>query len=131
MSVCLHVAKKQSPFDLVPAAKVLPPILFAFLPPFSRRRDAALSRGAAVTLHLASEASAVRGMLALLLRSVAATEADLNYMSLATHPSCRYDSTCMVVKVATAALPPCTAALQASHEFVSVAGFTPLKLTPF
>ncbi|CAL8465528.1 g5064 [Coccomyxa elongata] len=76
-------ATKTLPATLI-QEKVLPPILFACLPPFSRRREAALSSGAPVRLHHATEASAVRGMLALLLRSVAATEADLNYVSLAT-----------------------------------------------
>ena len=83
----LHKQEDLIALDLVCAEKVLPPILFACLPPFSRRSEAALVQGAAVTLQQATEASALRGMLALLLRSIAATDSDLNYFSLASDPS--------------------------------------------
>ncbi|KAK9903317.1 hypothetical protein WJX75_002686 [Coccomyxa subellipsoidea] len=69
--------------------KVLPPILFACLPPASCRQVMASSAGSAVGLNHATEAAPIRGMLALLLRSIAAADPGLNFCSLATDPSRR------------------------------------------
>lgn len=73
------------------ADKVLPPILFACLPPFSRSRGAALSDGAALSIDQTTEAPALRGTLALLLRSISAKDPGLNYCSLAVNPSRRWE----------------------------------------
>jgi hypothetical protein len=62
----------------------------------------ASSAGSAVGLNHATEAAPIRGMLALLLRSIAAADPGLNFCSLATDPSRRSASyqplhTCPIV----------------------------------
>ncbi len=71
------------------ADKVLPPLLFAILPQASRRHPINSSNGGAISIHHATEGAPLRGMLALLLRSIAAADTGLNVSFLANDPQRR------------------------------------------
>ena len=58
---------------------MLPPVLLACLPPLTSRRRGALLQGRGCLAYAPEQAPAIRGTLALVLRSVAARERGANF----------------------------------------------------
>ena len=72
------------------AGRAVPLILFACMPPGQKAHHMAEVHGAPLHIKPATGALPLRGLLALLLRSIASTEEALNYCSLVKQPAGRY-----------------------------------------
>ena len=70
----------------VGAEDVLPPILFIFLPPASAFSSEAASGIQTIDLLTVPQAKALRGTLALLLRSISSPDEATNYCALHANP---------------------------------------------
>ena len=72
------------------AGRAVPLILFACMPPGRKARHMAEVHGAPLHIKPATGALPLRGLLALLLCSIASTEEALNYCSLVKESASRY-----------------------------------------
>ena len=71
------------------AGRAIPLILFACMPPGNGARHAAEAHGAPLQICSATEAAPLRGLLALLLRSIASPERALNFCAPAAEECSR------------------------------------------